>query len=249
MSEITLTSEITVRLVQQCGGDHMVVAAAKVSTSGEEALKWAGPVDGEAKTGLINYLVKSRHGTTTEHGLMTFFVHAPAFVWWEWIRHRVGMTVDCPELSFNLESGRYKVLDPVFWIPRPDRKMTPARDHKSARPKFEAVGPSLYARSIERKRVAYQAAWEAYQDDIDDGIANEVARTVLGFGVYYSGWVSCNPRSLMSFLSLRTHEPDAKFPSFPLAEIEEAARVTERIFATYWPVTYQTFCDNGRVGP
>ena len=31
---ITLTSEITVRLVQSMGGDHMVVAAARVSTSG-----------------------------------------------------------------------------------------------------------------------------------------------------------------------------------------------------------------------
>jgi hypothetical protein len=30
VSEITLTSEITVRLIQSAGGDHMVVAAAKV---------------------------------------------------------------------------------------------------------------------------------------------------------------------------------------------------------------------------
>jgi thymidylate synthase (FAD) len=249
VSEITLTSEITVRLIQQCGGDHMTVASAKVSTSGEEALKYAGPVDGGAKTGLINYLVKNRHGTPAEHGLMTFFVHAPAFVWWEWIRHRVGMTVDCPELSFNLESGRYKVLDPVFWIPGPDRKMVPAADHKPARPKFVPASDGAYLGVKEDMQVAYGAAWTAYCSMIANGIANEVARSVLGFGVYYSGWVSCNPRSLMSFLSLRTHDPEAKFPSFPLAEIEEAARAAERIFATYWPVTHAAFVANGRVAP
>lgn len=83
MSEIKLTSEITVRLVQKMGGDEMVVAAAKVSTSGEEALKF---VDQDANYGLINYLMKSLHGSCFEHSSMTFFVHAPIFVWREWHR-------------------------------------------------------------------------------------------------------------------------------------------------------------------
>ena len=127
--------------------------------------------------------------------------------------------------------------------------MTPAEGHKSARPKFESIDSLKYARMVERKRKAYQEAWDAYRGDNDDGIANEVARSVLGFGIYYSGWVTVNPRSLMAFLSLRTHEPDATFVSYPQAEIEEVARVCEQVLSEGWPLTYAAFVKHGRVGP
>lgn len=242
MSEITLTSEITVRPIQSMGGDHMVVAAARVSTSGEDALKYADPGEASGNYGLISYLVKHRHGTPFEHAAQTVFAHAPAMVWWEWVRHRIGH-------SFNLESGRYSVLKPVFWIPRPDRKMIASAGHKPARPVFEAVPACDHEFVVEEMRLAYAEAWHRYERMIASGIANEVARSILGFGVYYSGWVTINPRSLMAFLSLRTHDPDATFPSYPQAEIEEVARVCEAVLAEGWPLTHKAFCKNGRVGP
>lgn len=247
--EIRLTSEITVRLIRSCGGDFMVVAAAKVSTSGEDALKFADQAKAEENAGLINYLMKNRHGTPFEHSCLTFFVHAPAFVWWEWVRHRVAMTIDCQEMSFNLESGRYKQLEPVFWIPRRNRAMVPVEGFKPARPKFEKAAIATYEEVCERMSRAYLAAWTEYREMIASSIANEVARSVLGFGVYYSGWVTCNPRSLMSFLSLRTHDPDAMFVSYPQAEIEQAARVAETFLESGWPLTHAAFNRNGRVGP
>lgn len=76
-SEIVFTDKIGVRLVQKMGGDHMVVAGAKVSVSGEEALKFAEPGSEESNYGLINYMMKSRHGSVWEHSALTFFVHAP----------------------------------------------------------------------------------------------------------------------------------------------------------------------------
>jgi thymidylate synthase (FAD) len=84
---------------------------------------------------------------------------------------------------------------------------------------------------------------------LDRGVAPEVARCVLGFGVYYSGWVTFNPRGLMAFLSLRTHDPDAKFVSYPQAEIDQAARKVEAIFKELFPITHDAFCKNGRVAP
>lgn len=253
MNEVKLTSEITVRLVQRMGSDEMVVAAAKVSTNGHEAINFLHPANEGMVEGLIDYLMKHRHGTPFEHASMTFFVNAPAFVWWEWIRHRVGQSIDCPGLSpdasFNLESGRYKVLDPVFWVPRPGRKMRPAFDHKPARPKFDPVSEDHHRRVVEVMRQGYHAAWAAYETLIANQIANEVARAVLGFGVYYAGWVTCNPRSLMSFISLRTHDPEAKFVSYPQAEIEESARACEAVLAEGWPITHAAFVRNGRVAP
>jgi thymidylate synthase (FAD) len=239
---ITLTSDIAVRLVQKVGGDHMVAAAAKVSTSGDAALAWADPENGEATAGLIRYLMKHRHGTPFEHASLTFFVHAPVFVWWEWVRHRIGH-------SFNLESGRYKELEPVFWVPRHGRKMVPSPLHKPARPSFDPASTFIEKNLRDGLRNSYSAAWDVYRDAIDSGIATEVARAALPFAVYYSGWVTVNPRSLMSFLSLRTHEDDATFQSYPQAEIEEAARSAEAAFAEGWPITYKAFCDLGRVAP
>lgn len=246
---VELTSEISVRLVQSVGGDHMVVAAARASTSGDEALLYADPALAEENAGLIRYLVRMRHGTPFEHACLTVFVHAPAAVWWEWVRHRVGMTIDCPELSFNLESGRYRKLRPLFWVPALERPMIPAAGSRPARPTFVEASPEVYAASVEEMRSAYQVAWDAYESMLARGVATEVARTVLGFGVYYSGWVTCNPRSLMSFLSLRTRDPRARYPSFPAVEIEVAARACESILSVGWPLTYAAFCELGRVGP
>src|SRR4051794_40956436 len=115
-TDIELRSDITVRLISSSGGDHSIVAAARVSTSGEDALQYADPARAEESAGLIRYLMKHRHGTPFEHSSLTFFVHAPILVWREWHRHRIGF-------SYNEESGRYKTLDPVFYLPERERPM------------------------------------------------------------------------------------------------------------------------------
>lgn len=239
---ITFTSEIKVTQVQVMGGDHMVVAAARVSTSAEAAMMYADPGSEAECFGLINYLMKHRHGTPFEHGAVTFFAHAPVSVWWEWVRHRIGH-------SFNLESGRYSVLKPVFWIPRRSRKMVPTAGHKSARPKFQEADEAVYMKTVKTMKRVARIQWAAYRFLLSLGVANEVSRHVLGFSIYYSGWVTVNPRSLMAFLSLRTHEKDATYVSYPAAEIEEAARVCEQLLEEHWPLTYKAFCEQGRVAP
>jgi thymidylate synthase (FAD) len=249
---IELTSDIKVELIQSMGGDAMVVAAAKVSTTGEAARELAQAEHAEGNAGLINYLMKHRHGTPFEHGATTVFVLAPVFVWRQWHRHRIAV-------SYSEESARYKPLEPLFWVPRRDRAMVPVKGWKAGRPKFltldeAAHGNTEYAdawynREIKRKRRAYEVAYEVYLESIKDEIAMEVSRSVLPVGIYSSCWVTCNPRSLMAFLSLRTHEETATFISYPQAEIEEAARACESLFAEGWPLTHQAFVKNGRVGP
>lgn len=229
------------------GGDHMVVAAARVSTSGEEAMKYAAEESLDENFGLINYLMKHRHGTPFEHGFLTFFVHAPIFVWREWHRHRIGF-------SYNEESARYKVLEPVFYIPPPDRPMFKVEGWKPGRPKFLTVeqvegGVEKYDRLCSNLKQSYELSYEMYEENLAMGFDPGLARDCLPVGIYSSCWVTCNPRSLMAFLSLRTHEPEAKFVSYPLYEIEEAARSCEKIFAEGWPLTYKSFVQNGRVSP
>lgn len=236
-------STIDVSLIQQMGGDHMVVAAAKVSTNGTAALEFNRPECGEENAGLINYLVKQRHGTPFEHSSMTFFVHAPIFVWREWHRHRIGF-------SYNEESGRYKQLEPTFYIPDRERPMMKVDGWKPGRPKFtRCESDVLFDLLITNLTNSYKQSYQAYVRNLDCGFDPGLARDCLPVGIYSGCWVTCNPRSLMAFISLRVHDPDAKFVSYPLWEIDLAARACEQVLSEGWPITYAAFVKNGRVAP
>jgi thymidylate synthase (FAD) len=241
--EIRLTSDIDVQLIQTMGGDYMVVAAAKVCTTGVEAKQICSAESADSQSGLINYLMKHRHGTPFEHSAVTFFVRAPIFVWREWHRHRIGF-------SYNEESARYKQLEPIFYVPPRDRPMMKVDGWKPGRPKFlpcddEAKFNKLIANLVDD----YSRSYAHYLENLEMGFDPGLARDGLNVGIYSGCWVTCNPRSLMAFLSLRTHDPNAKFISYPLYEIEVAARAAEDLFAQGWPITHRAFCENGRVGP
>ena len=119
MSEIEFRSDVTVELVRSSASDADVLFAARVSTQGEQTLESAREVGAEVEKrdrGLINYLMRDRHGSPFEHNSMTFYVQAPIFVFREFMRNRIA--------SYNEESGRYRELRPVFYVPGPDRKLT-----------------------------------------------------------------------------------------------------------------------------
>jgi thymidylate synthase (FAD) len=97
--------------------------------------------------------------------------------------------------------------------------------------------------------LAYQEAYDSYQGMLKAGVAREVARSVLPVGLFSSMYVTCNARSLMHFLGLRTTHPDAKVPSFPQREIEMVAEQMEKLWAALMPLTHAAFNANGRVAP
>ncbi len=109
--DITFRSDMTVELVKHAASDADVIWAARVSTKGEQSLADVN-ADAERSAGLINFLMRDRHGTPFEHSSMTFYVNAPIFVFREFMRHRT--------FSYNEESGRYRKLDPVFYVPGTD---------------------------------------------------------------------------------------------------------------------------------
>lgn len=239
--EIKLTHKITVQLANHMGGDFAVVRAARVSTVGDQVSEEEEVLPEKAK-GLIGYLIKHRHGTPFEHGALTFYVRAPIFVWREHHRHRVGW-------SYNEESARYKKLEPEFWLPGEDRKIVPSPGHTSARPQFQA-GSKLQMDWLHGElKASYAQSYQTYAHMLEMGYAKEVSRACLPVAIFSSCWTTCNPRSLMHFLSLRTHEKEAKFVSYPQAEIEQVARQYEEIFARHWPITHAAFVENGRVAP
>jgi thymidylate synthase (FAD) len=219
------------------GGDDSVVRSARVSTGGSFAV---GPNNlGERDKGLINYLMRDRHGTPFEHNGFTFYVEAPIFVFREFMRHRIA--------SYNEESGRYKELEPVFYVPDLKRKLI-----QTGKPGAYIFEDGSLNQLITVMRSTYESnklAYEEYQKMLDAGVAREVARGVLPVNIYSSMYVTMNARSLMNFLSLRTMREGTHFPSFPQREIEMVAEMMENLWAEKMPVTYETFNKNGRVAP
>lgn len=237
-----------VELVTHNASDLDVVDAARVSFGKQAVAAEGGGVQpGDAK--LIEWLIKNEHGTPLEHTFFKFRVRAPIFVFREWHRHRIG-------ISINEESGRYIQLDPDFWYPTPDavRKQVGKPGNYS----YESVGNDLIdphaplpklgelngthgAHVVDRLNHAYMTAYSIYEQLLEEGYAKEVARACLPVGLYSTMIWSCNARSLMAFFILRS-APDAQ------REIREYSLEMEKIFAKIMPATYAAF-ELSRVNP
>lgn len=235
--KIVFRSDVVVELVKYSASDADIAFAARVSTQGERSQEV--DQDDPKLGGLINFLMKERHGSPFEHSVFTFYVKAPIFVWREHMRHRIA--------SYNEESGRYRVLDPEFYVPPKDRKLIQVG--KPGAYVFESGTEDQYilvGRQITR---ASEEAYERYELMLQEGVAREVARAVLPVNIYSSAYVTINARSLMNFLSLRRAVEGSHFPSYPQREIEMVAEKYEDIFEQLMPLTHKAFVDNGRVSP
>lgn len=238
MSEVQFKSDVDVELVDWMGDDISIVQAARVSTLGWDD---GDPDNGNGKVaGLINFLMRDRHGTPFEHNALTFRISAPLFVFYEWHRHRVGW-------SYNEESARYRELDPVFYMPGPDRALRQVG--KPGAYEFTAGDYNQQKRTEGAHRRMAKEAWSEYQDQLKWGIAREVARNVLPVSVYKTQFATCNLRSLFSFLSLRWAHPLSTVPTFPLAEIQMVAEGLEEQSRHLFPLAFDAFDAHGRVAP
>ena len=245
MTEIEFRSDVTVELVRASAHDSDVLFAARVSTQGEQTLEESlrsteAPAESEKRDkGLINYLMRDRHGSPFEHNSMTFYVQAPIFVFREFMRHRIA--------SYNEESARYRELNPVFYVPAEDRNLVQVG--KPGAYDFIPGTPEQTQIVQEATKHAVTVAYQEYERMLEAGVAREVARGVLPVATYSSMYVTMNARSLMNFLSLRTKREGTHFPSFPQREIEMVAEKMEDAWAKLMPMTYEAFNEHGRVSP
>lgn len=240
-STYTIRTNVSVELIQAVGNDVTVAQAARISSGREQLLlgkEWADAmVDAD---GLIRFLMKNRHGTPFEHNSFTFRIEAPIFVWREFMRHRVGF-------SYNEESGRYKQLEPVFYVPAGDRNLI--QTGKVGHYQFVPGSVQQHSLVVDSLCRSYRESYDQYERMLDEGIAKEVARMCLPVAIFSSAYVTCNARSLMSFLSLRTKNEDSTFPSFPQREIEMVAEKMEDLWLQEMPLTAAAFREYGSVSP
>lgn len=215
-----------VSLVSSMASDLSVVNAARVSFGKTKQEMTAADV------GLINFLMRERHGTPFEHNAFTFHVKAPIFVAREWFRHRIG--------SFNEFSARYAVVTEDFFLPEIEDVRTQVG--KPGAYTFEPIEPSVAESMIEMMRGTNERAFLVYKHLVDHGVAKELARSVLPMSTYTQFYWTVNARALMNFLSLRSHETAQK-------EIRDYSLAIEPMFSALMPHTFEAWLANGRVAP
>lgn len=235
--KIEFRSDMTVELIDFMGSDSRVIEAARVSTTGATMTDLQR---GTTSRAFINFLMRDRHGSPFEHNSFTFRVSAPLFVFYEFHRHRIGF-------SYNEESGRYRELDPVFYVPRMERPLR--QIGKPGAYTFE-LGSYEQMVTVEATHMrAAQNAWKEYQHLLEKNVAKEVARNVLPVSIYKTMYVTCNLRSLFAFLSLRWAHPASTVPTFPQDEIQLVAQQMDALARPKFPLSFEAFDKNGRVGP
>ena len=231
--EPLFVNDVSVTLIDHMAADRMVIRAAKVSTQGAQ-------VDDspDENYGFISFLIKNRHSSPFEHNSFTWRISAPIFMWREFMRHRVGV-------SYNEESGRYKQLDPVFYIPSANRNLVQVG--KPGHYVYEPGSDSQRDLTDTVLKNTCMVAYSGYLGLLGAGIAREVARMALPLNIVSTVYVTMNARSLMHFLSLRVKDEISLFPSYPMREIEMTAQKMEKDFSDLMPLTHQAFINNGRV--
>lgn len=217
---IELLDHSTVELIKTNSKDEDVAYAAWVSNFGSAARERDTSNIGK----LIDFLYSNLHMSPFEHGSFTFFIDTSIFVAREFMRHRT--------FSYNETSGRYKELEPRFYLPRKGRPLIQVG--KPGAYYFESGTAAQYEDMVEFQTTLLEHAWVAYQNQLNMGIAKEVARNVLPLATMTQFYATCNPRNLMQFLTLRA-EAQA------LDEIRAVAEVMEQVLASTMPLTYNVY--------
>jgi thymidylate synthase (FAD) len=209
-----------------CGDDLRIANAARVSYDQRSS------VFSDKDKGLINYLIRERHGSPTEMVDFLFKVKCPIAVVREWHRHRIA--------SYNEISGRYKKLEPEFYLPHKEnvRKQV----GKQGDYRYEPMDSQMAFHVLNLMDNAYSYAEAIYNELLQKGVCKEQARLVLPVGIYTKFYFKANLRSLFNFFSLRSHET-------AMWEIREYSTAMESMVRQIVPVSMEAFVKHGRRAP
>lgn len=210
-----------VRLVTYDASDEGICDAARVSYQ-------KGTKKVRQDRDLIRYLLRHEHGTPFEMNFFQFHVKAPIFVFRQWHRHRVG-------ISINEMSGRYSQFDEDWYVPAPARIQQQSANNK------QGSGDAL---TPERQRLICEYMDSNAQDEFalynnllqSDNLAREIARINLPVSTYSQMYWACNLRSLFHFLRLRLH-------SHAQYEIRQYANAMYELIKPIVPLACEAFED------
>jgi len=211
-------TDINVELIDYMGSDRAIEQAARVSfhtNLDEERTE-------KQTTQLLRYLMWHRHTSPFEMAELKFKITVPMYIGEQILRHRTA--------SINKISRRYSNEDISFF----DFELRRADDSTTKQGSGEVIDKDseLYdfvvASHYDQKKV--------YDTLIESGVANEVARGVLGANLMTTFVWKIDLHNLMHFLKLRLNQHAQK-------EIQEVASMIYQIVKPLFPITIQAFDD------
>lgn len=178
---------------------------------------------------LVRFLLGNGHTSPFRHAFFTFHVKAPLFVFRQWWKYQVGSTwreyenvegepvafrrtvhasdiqVDTDQgCSWNELSGRYKVMEPEFYMPEVARRNT------GKQASDDVDDEELTDFMLGCMGLTHVDALKRYHQMIDRGIAKELARLVLPPTIYSECFWTVSLQAVLHFLDQRL-KPNAQF--------------------------------------
>jgi thymidylate synthase (FAD) len=205
----------SVELLETFGDDLTVVNAARVSFAKESTTMT------ERDSRLVKYLAEHDHVTPFFHPQARFRIKMPIFVAREWYRHQIGF-------ARNEVSRRYVDTRPECWAPAAEEIR--ARDPRAKQGSREEAIPTA---DVTAARIAEHnaAAIALYEGMLAEGVAPEVARTVLPQGMYTEFIETGSLAAYARLCGLRLG-PDAQ------REIQAYARAVSELMVADFPVSW-----------
>ena len=211
-----------VGLIDHMGSDSAIVQAARVSYG-------AGTKQVQDDRNLIRYLMRHEHTTPFEMCAVKFHIKLPIFVMRQLVRHRTA--------SMNEYSARYSVLTDEFYIPELENIQPQSTTNKQGR----EDGGWTFEQKRDVQHTFQRSFHNAYKEyllllDEDEGLARELARSVLPVGGYTECYWMANLKNFLHMARLRM-DPHAQW------EIREFARAMYELAKPYFPEACQAFED------
>jgi len=171
---------------------------------------------------LIRRLMRDRHTSPFEMGVMKFEIKCPIFVARQLVRHRTA--------SMNEVSARYTQLPEEMYIPEQfeEQSSTNKQGRGELLPDQDSIGDMIYSH--------HHRSYTLYQNMIDAGVAREIARGILPVNIYTKFVWKMDLHNLMHFLKLRL-DPHAQW------EIRMFADAVATFVKEKFPVCWEAFTD------
>ena len=212
-----------VGLVDHMGSDSAIVQAARVSYG-------SGTKKVQDDRNLIRYLMRHEHTTPFEMCEVKFHIKLPIFVMRQLVRHRTA--------SMNEYSARYSVLTDEFYIPELEQIQPQSTTNKQGRE--QADWGFREKRDVQHAfQRSFFNAYKEYQallGNDGDGLARELARSVLPVGGYTELYWKANLKNFLHMARLR-------MDSHAQWEIQEFARAMYQLVQPLFPEACQAFED------
>ncbi|MDX1371871.1 MAG: FAD-dependent thymidylate synthase [Nitrososphaeraceae archaeon] len=200
---ITIPENVgTIRKISSTNlGEHLIVHNARVSSKFQ---------DKDDIKGLLSFCLREGHVSVFEQADMTVEIICPLFVAIQILRHW--------SFRFQQFSQRYQdieILGDFAYVPPCLR----SQDTKNRQNSLPWQGSKqLEAELIEDLLDTYDHIQRTYRKFLDNGVAKELARTILPEGVTTKLYMKGNIRSWMSYLKVRSEKGVVQHEHVLLAE-------------------------------